>query len=64
MLSRRSFLALAVSGPFWLLGYAGHAQAPETIDPAPPPVSMDEARRIAPENGFVRVEEAKLDKDA
>lgn len=64
MLSRRSLLALAASGPFWLQGHAGHAQTPETINPAQPPVSMDQARRIAAENGVVRVEEIKLDKDA
>jgi len=64
MLSRRSLLALAASSPVWLQGRAGQAQAPETINPAQPPVSMDQARRIAAENGVVRVEEIKLDKDA
>ena len=64
MLSRRSLLALAACGPFWLRSHAGHAQAPEPINPAQPTVSMDQARRIAAENGVVRIEQIKLENDA
>ena len=37
------------------------AQAPAPIQPGEPAISMDDARRIAGENGVVRIEEIKLD---
>lgn len=37
------------------------AQAPTPIQPGPPAISMEEARRIASENGVIRIEEIKLD---
>ena len=63
MLSHRPILALAAAAPFWLHVQTTQAQAPETIAPVKPAVSMDQARRIAAEQGVVRVEEIKLDKD-
>lgn len=36
-------------------------QAPAPIQPGEPAISMEEARRIAGENGVVRIEEIKLD---
>ncbi len=38
-----------------------HAQAPAPIQPGEPAIAMDDARRIARENGVVRIEEIKLD---
>jgi uncharacterized membrane protein YkoI len=37
------------------------AQAPAPIQPGPPAITMEQARRIASENGVVRIEEIKLD---
>lgn len=59
---RKPILALAVACPFWIPAYPLLAQPADT-NPAPPAVSMDQARRIAAEQGVVRVEEIKLDKD-
>lgn len=36
-------------------------QAPAPIQPGEPAISMEEARRIASENGVVRIEDIKLD---
>ena len=37
------------------------AQTPAPITPQAPPISMDQARRIAQDNGMMRVEEIELD---
>ena len=37
------------------------AQTPSPIQPGPPAISMEQARRIASDNGIVRIEEIKLD---
>jgi uncharacterized membrane protein YkoI len=37
------------------------AQAPAPVRPDRPAISMDEARRIANDNGMVRIEEIELD---
>lgn len=64
MLSRTPFLALAVACPLWVLPHPGQAQAPGPSAPSQQPaVSMEQARRIAAENGVVRVEEISLERD-
>ena len=37
------------------------AQVPTPIQPGPPAITMEQARRIASDNGVVRIEEIKLD---
>lgn len=37
------------------------AQAPAPITPQVPPISMDQARRIAQDNGMMRIDEIELD---
>jgi len=60
LLLRKPILAIAVACPFWFQAQPVMAQSAQP-GPAQPAVSMDQARRIAAEQGVVRVEEIKLD---
>src|SRR5690606_7668831 len=53
--------ALALSAVFAAGTTLAGAQTPAPIQPAAPAISIEEARRIATENGVVRIEEIKLD---
>jgi len=50
-------LAAMLSGSASLAG----AQTPAPIQPGPPAISMEQARRIASDHGVIRIEEIKLD---
>ena len=50
-------LCAALAGSASMAG----AQTPAPIQPGAPAITMEEARRIATDNGVVRIEEIKLD---
>ena len=56
-MTRALTLAAMLTGSASLAG----AQAPAPIQPGPAAISMEQARRIASDNGVVRIEEIKLD---
>jgi hypothetical protein len=60
--TRAFLLAAALALPLLALPLPAFAQAPAApANPGAPAISMDEARRIANENGMVRIEEIELD---
>jgi len=61
MPKRPTIKTLMLAGLMSMATAASQAQTPTPIRPEQPAISMDEARRIAIDNGVVRIEEIELD---